>query len=512
MNVAHLLYPRFTPHEASSDQPCPSSHAAFGHGRRTEAVVDMTSTATPPAPDSAPSRPTRPGGDSMVNDLEQGGDSRPRGRLGLIVAASMVAGLIAAVVLVAVPFTPTKENALTGVVLLGFAWGWALLAVLSVRFSDQPQRWAAAPASVMAVVGVASLIGSPAVHQVLSWAWPPTLLVLAVWMFVRTRTQLHSRGGRWLLYPVLAVLTVASVGGGYETVRESLDARAFPAPGQLVDVGGYRLHLHCTGSGSPTVILEPGQGGVSSDFGWIAPAVAQDSTVCVYDRPGRGWSDAADGPQDGDQIAANLHTLLDRAHVPGPYVLAGHSFGGLYVQAFAAQYPEQVAGLVLLDSTAPKPGPAPPKVPGSYHGLSRVSALVSTIAHFGVGRLIAQADYGNLPPSSQGGARANASTARSLASSIDEFAEANRAMQQASSLTSLHGKPLIVLTADEGVSDDQWQTKQDRMAALSTNSLHRHADATHDSLISDEADSAAASRAISDIVAAVRTSRPLSAR
>jgi hypothetical protein len=91
----------------------------------------------------------------------------------------------------------------------------------------------------------------------------------------------------WLLYPVLAVLGLASMGGGYETVRVSLDARAYPMPGQLVDVGGYGLHLNCTGAGSPTVILEPGQGGVSSDFAWIALAVARDSTVCVYDRAGR---------------------------------------------------------------------------------------------------------------------------------------------------------------------------------------------------------------------------------
>ena len=114
------------------------------------------------------------------------------------------------------------------------------------------------------------------------------------------------------------------------------------------------------GSGSPTVVLEPGLGGVSSDLAWVAPAVARDSRVCVYDRAGRGWSDTADGPQDAARIAADLHTLLDRAHVPGPYVLAGHSFGGLYVQTFAANYPDQVAGLVLLDSTAPKPGPALP--------------------------------------------------------------------------------------------------------------------------------------------------------
>ena len=202
--------------------------------------------------------------------------------------------------------------------------------------------------------------GSAVVQDVLGWVWPPALFGLVVWMFLRARRQLRSRSARWLLYPVLAVLVVASVGGGYETVRESLDARAYPMPGQLVDVGGHRLHLHCTGSGSPTVVLEPGQGGVSSDLGWIAPAVARDTRVCVYDRAGRGWSDAADGPQDGAQIAADLHTLLDRAHVPGPYVLAGHSFGGLYVQTFAAQLsgPGRRPGAPGLHRTQTGPGPA----------------------------------------------------------------------------------------------------------------------------------------------------------
>src|SRR4029079_19691730 len=128
-----------------------------------------------------------------------------------------------------------------------------LLAVLSVRFSDQPQRWAAAPAVFMAVVGVALLVGSATVHDMLGWVWPPALFVLVVWMLSRVRRQLRSRSARWLLYPVLAVLAIAAVGGGYETFRESLDARAYPPPGELVDVGGHRLPLHCTGSGSPPV-------------------------------------------------------------------------------------------------------------------------------------------------------------------------------------------------------------------------------------------------------------------
>jgi len=447
-------------------------------------------------------------------DLQQPGRAQPtaKSKIGLIVALSMAAGLIAAVVLVAMPFIPAKENVLTGMVLLGFALGWALLAVLSVRFSDQPQRWAAAPATFMAVAGLVSLSGSAAVQSGFSWVWPPVLFGLVVWMFLRVRRNMRSRIGRWLLYPVLAVLMVATVGGGYQTVRQSIDARAYPMPGQLVDVGGHRMHIYCTGSGSPTVILEPGRGGASSDSGWVAPTLARDSTVCVYDRAGRGWSDPANGPQDARQIAADLHTLLERAHVPGPYVLAGHSSGGLYVQTFAAHYPDQVAGLVLLDSTAPKPGPPLPARTESYDVLGRVSTLLPAVAHLGAGRLIVQASYDTLPPHFRDEARANASTAPYLASWIEEFVAANTSMQQAAALTNLDGKPLVVVTADTGNAAG-WEQAQDKMATLSTHSSHRVAkDTTHASLLHDETDSGAASQAIHDVVVAVRTSQPLAAR
>jgi hypothetical protein len=133
-----------------------------------------------------------------------------RNRIGWIVAISVTAGLVAAVALVAAPFVPAEENVLTGMVLLGFALGWALLAVLSVLFTDQPQRWAAVPAAFMALVGLGSVSGSAAVHTVLSWVWPPVLFALVVWMIVKVRGQVRSRSARWLLYPVLAVLAIAS--------------------------------------------------------------------------------------------------------------------------------------------------------------------------------------------------------------------------------------------------------------------------------------------------------------
>ena len=130
-------------------------------------------------------------------DLQQPGRAQPtaKSRIGLIVALSMAAGLIAAVVLVAMPFIPARENVLTGVVLLAFALGWALLAVLSTRFSDQPQRWAAAPATFMAVAGLVSLSGSAAVQAGFSWVWPPVLFGLVVWMFLRVRRQ-HAQPNR----------------------------------------------------------------------------------------------------------------------------------------------------------------------------------------------------------------------------------------------------------------------------------------------------------------------------
>jgi pimeloyl-ACP methyl ester carboxylesterase len=114
----------------------------------------------------------------------------------------------------------------------------------------------------------------------------------------------------------------------------------------------------------------------------LRAALAQPrSLVSIMYSAGRGWSDPADGPQDGAHIAADLHTLLDRAHVPDPYVLAGHSFGGLYMLSFAAQFPDQVAGMVLLASTAPKPGPAQPTNNQSDSFVSRVSALLPGRPH-----------------------------------------------------------------------------------------------------------------------------------
>src|SRR5512133_598590 len=250
-----------------------------------ESIVTTEPTPMPTPKDKGRDRPSHP-------------DPGSRGKIGWIVAGSLATGLVAALLLAVAPFIAAEERAVTGAVLCGLALGWAMLAVLSVRFTDQPQRWAAAAALFMGVGGLLLVgFGSP-VHQVLNWVWPPAMLALAVWMIVCVHRQLQSRLGRWLLYPVIAMLALASIGGGYQTLGEAADAKAYPMPGQLIDVGGHSLHLRCTGSGTPTVVLEPGAGEMSSNLGWIAPAVARDTRVCVYDRAGRGWSEPADSAQD----------------------------------------------------------------------------------------------------------------------------------------------------------------------------------------------------------------------
>jgi pimeloyl-ACP methyl ester carboxylesterase len=292
-----------------------------------------------------------------------------------------------------------------------------------------------------------------------------------------------------------------------------MDANAYPMPGQLVDVGGHRLHLSCTGSGSPTVVLEPGAGAMSSSFGWITPAVARDTRVCVYDRAGRGWSDSADTPQDGAQIATDLHTLLHAANVPGPYVVAGHSFGGLYAQAFAARYPDEVAGLVLVDSTARAPRPssatAAPDDAGSDDVMGRASALASITARLGLARLYGLLAGDGLPPQSHEEVGARGATAGNLRSTIDEYVQGGASAEHAASLRDFGAKPLVVLTAGSG-SAAGWAEKQDALAALSTNSVHRTIDgATHVGLVEDQEKAAATTQAIHDVVSSVRSAAPL---
>ena len=446
------------------------------------------------------------------HEIDAQDQSIRKGRVGLIVAGSLTTGFVVALVLVIGPFGGAQEHVIMGTALLGWALGWALLAVLSIRWSDQPQRWAVVPAALMALAGASFLVFRPDANamNLLGWIWPLVLIALAVWMTVQARRTLRSITRRLILYPLFVGLVVAGVGGGYETIQEQVDRSTTAMPGHLVDVGGRRLYVQCSGSGSPTVVLVSGLAETSVYWGgWIAPAVAQNTTVCAYDRAGQGWSDPPASPQDGAAVATDLHTLLANAQIPGPYVLVGHSTGGAYARVFAARYPDQVAGMVFLDSQPNEAFTGLPDFPSQYSTLRRASALFPSLARLGVFRLVNQFASDPLPVPTRDEERAAVSTASLNRIQRDEFAELPMTLKEAAALTTLGGQPLIVITAGKGAQAG-WLPLQDKMTGLSTNSDHRVLpDTDHPGVVHDKAGAAVASQAILDVVASVRSGGPL---
>jgi pimeloyl-ACP methyl ester carboxylesterase len=158
-----------------------------------------------------------------------------------------------------------------------------------------------------------------------------------------------------VLIAVLLGVPALLLGSGavYQTVGTVCDRRRFPPPGRLVRVNNRLMHIHATGEGAPTVLFESGMGASCLSWTHVQPAVAEFSRAVSYDRAGHGWSDPAHGPRTAQQIAQELHALLNIAEVPGPYVLVGHSFGGYVTRAFARLYREEVVGMVLVDSIHP---------------------------------------------------------------------------------------------------------------------------------------------------------------
>ena len=415
----------------------------------------------------------------------------------IAIVGSLAAGALLAVALLLGPASGGTEPTVTGSVLFAFGLGWALMAVLTTRFSAQPQTWLAVPAAFLGSIGLGLIVfqPSPAVMDLLSWVWPPALAILAIWMVVQVRHQLRGRG-RWFVVPVIATLVVFAVGGGIATVRAASGSSApAQAGGQMIDVGGRRLYLECTGTGSPVVVLQSGLGESSSYWGRIAPALARSTTVCAYDRAGHGRSDTVAAPQDGIALATDLHTLLERADVPGPYVLVGHSSGGPYVRAFAARYPDQIAGMVLLDAQPADAFTALPDYPTTYPILRTVYSLSQPLARIGLLGPILGLPIDQSTPAAARGAR-------------DEIVALPAALQQALAFKSLGDRPLIVITAGSG-QQAGWLDAQDRLPGLSTNSSHRVLPtATHISIISG-VDAEASSQAILDVVSSLRTGTPV---
>ena len=280
-------------------------------------------------------------------------------------------------------------------------------------------------------------------------------------------------------------MAVSAVGGAFETIEASSGSGAVRVAGdRLIDVGDHRLNIRCAGSGSPTVILEPGLGEPTSEMAkLIAPQVARTTRVCVYDRAGHGRSDAA---PDAD-AARDLHELLRRARVPGPFVLAGHSLGGMLVLSYADRYPAEVAGVALIDSMHPK----------QTHTAADMEPAARGGPHDRADRHRPAAARPEGRPPGRSGAPVRARRGADAGGT-----RPCRAPQDARRPPARRRDRRRRLAAGLGArTRTTWR-------ALSSRSFHRTvAGSTHGSLILDPDDARASSRAIADVVLQVRSER-----
>jgi pimeloyl-ACP methyl ester carboxylesterase len=324
----------------------------------------------------------------------------------------------------------------------------------------------------------------------------------------RTKAGWRDRLRRLLLAIGTLFLLLLAAGLIYQTMGAAQDRRTFTPPGRLVDVGGHRLHIHCIGQGSPTVVLETLSGGTSSYWAWVQPEIARTNRVCAYDRAGRGWSDAGPHAPALWQTATDLHTLLVNAGESAPYVLAGHSIGGLYVRAFAHRWPEEVAGLVLVDASHPDQWERLPTMAAENQSYLQMSSIFPPLARLGVFRLYFatgnELDFADLPTRAHDEVVAFWSSPEYFVSQRAEVIAAPQIFAESRALPGLGDLPLAVVTAGTGASD-HWLELQDELAALSSNSTHVNiAEATHASLAFHPEHARETSQAILDVIARAR--------
>jgi pimeloyl-ACP methyl ester carboxylesterase len=278
---------------------------------------------------------------------------------------------------------------------------------------------------------------------------------------------------------------LALVSTGYQLWSEARDRRRYAPPGRLVDVGGRRMHIRCAGEGTPPVVIVPSLGAYSVAWAAVQDALSAHTTVCVYDRPGLGWSDPAPGWPTATGMARDLHGLLEAAGIAPPFVLAGHSIGGLVTRVFTHMYPGEVAGLALVDSSHPEQeGRLAPAWPQDYRGGKLMEAGLAFAQPLGLRRMLRTIREG----APEDAREAFALSSRKRRAGVKELLTINAVCRQTGRLAGdLGDLPLAVISSSE--RDPQypdgtrmqrarsrfyrgWIQLQRELATLSTDTVH----------------------------------------
>lgn len=327
-----------------------------------------------------------------------------------------------------------------------------------------------------------------------------------------------GRALKWLGLSLVAILVLGFV---FQLISVELDRRGYQPPGQVVKVDGHLMHIHCTGQGSPTIILEAGAYSYSTEWYWVQRQMSSTNRVCSYDRAGYGWSEPVAGSRDGVQLVHELHSLLQAANIPGPYVMAGHSLGGVTTPIYAAEYPNDVLGLILVDSAIPLASLDADAYEKYKSQNESAYWLLSALVRFGAARFIIGnevASYG-LPRD----VAAELTALKSTNQAVDTWdAEVRQSLlklsQQAKAAADFGARPLIVLWAGH----PELTTPEDRaklqaiwrqVAVHSSNSLTRVIDgADHGSIQGNDQYAQQVSGAIREVIDAAQSGKPLASK
>lgn len=286
--------------------------------------------------------------------------------------------------------------------------------------------------------------------------------------------------------PVMIIM----IGGIYQMATAALDRSTYPMPGELIEVDGVRLHVHCAGEGneSSTIILLTGMGSLSSAWTPVMDDIATTHHVCTYDRDGTGWSEDSGKPRDAVLAAAQLRQLAAKTGMRAPYVLAGHSYGGIVARIFADTYPAATAGVVLVDSAHQDMGLRfPPQAQEEFANLLSSFGMVETLHYTGLPRafaLMAPAVDG-LEGETLAASMSRLNTVEHMRGSAAEADGWEASAVRARQVTSLGDMPLHVLVASEWPDFMllSWLEMQGELAALSTNGTFEVVDGANHSQI-----------------------------
>jgi pimeloyl-ACP methyl ester carboxylesterase len=295
-----------------------------------------------------------------------------------------------------------------------------------------------------------------------------------------------------LILPGLGIAAIGLFAGiFYQAVSEAIDLRRYPPQGELVDIGGFRLHINCMGQGTPTVVMDAGGSAPSITWGLVPSEIAKFTRVCTYDRAGLGWSDPNPRiSRTSQQSVDELHLLLTKARINPPYILVGHSLGGVNMRLYASQYPEDVVGLVLVDSSHENQMTS--EMWRRIKMQSWLYQVFRVVSQVGVLRLIGEM---NLLPILEDikreiqkyplAVQTLFDTYKSFcyrpdywATASSELANIKKSFEELQSVTSLGSLPLIVLSQgskDSKMSDERfqkWASLQLDLTKLSSNSQH----------------------------------------